>query len=183
MTLYQNKYRIESARLQGWNYGTPGWYFVTMCVRNHACSFGEITNSIVQLSPAGRIAKLELLNLPGLYQDVSIDRFIVMPNHVHMIVMIGGEHRFSPNPRRSADPSVNVGLIVLPPKSVSLSSVVGSYKSGVTRLCHEKGLDFAWQPRFHDHIIRTDASLNAMRDYIENNPANWSKDQENQNRL
>ncbi len=100
-----------------------------------------------------------------------------------MIVMIAGEHRFSPTPQISADPCAGVGLIVLSPKSVSLSTIVGSYKAGVTRLCREKGLDFAWQPRFHDHIIRTDASLNAIRDYIENNPANWSQDQENQNRL
>ena len=98
MTLHENKYRIESTRLPGWDYRTPGWYFVTICVREHAELLGKVTEGTIHLSAAGEIASSDLRSLPEHYNEISVDCLIVMPNHVHAIFEIDGAHRFSPNP-------------------------------------------------------------------------------------
>ncbi len=180
MTLYQDKYRIGTARLRGWDYRTPGWYFVTICVRNHACVLGQIVDRRMWFSTAGQVAHSEMRSLPAHYTNVSIDSFVVMPNHVHATVVIGGQHRYSPNSEVHLNSAVGTGRSLMPPKAGSLSAIVRSYKAGVTCLCHQLGLsDFAWQLGFYEHIVRSNASLNAIRDYIEKNPANWSQDREN----
>ena len=177
MTLYQNKYRVESARLRDWDYRARGWYFVTMCAHKHACIFGEIADGEVQLSRGGQIAKSELQSVHTHYNNVQIDSFVVMPNHVHAIVAIDGEHCFSPNPEIFV-PAVVQKRGPTPPEHVSLSAIIRSYKAGVTRRWHELSLgQVVWQSRFHDHILHGDAVINAVRDYIRNNPANWSHDE------
>lgn len=94
-----------------------------------------------------------------------------MPNHVHVIVVIDGPHAYSPEPTDDAP-----GLTAKP-RASSLGNVIGGYKAGVTRACQLAGIsDFRWQERFYDHIIRTNASVNAVRDYIEHNPQNWLDD-------
>src|SRR5580698_4182952 len=133
---YRNKYRIESSRLQGWDYGSRGWYFVTICAKSHAHIFGEIEGNGMLLSRVGRIAASELQDLSGHYDNVQIDEHVVMPNHVHAIIMIGGEHCFSPNSQMSL-PRLNAGFISASPKAGSLSAIIRSYKAGVTRRCHE----------------------------------------------
>jgi REP element-mobilizing transposase RayT len=94
MTLYQGKYRIKSSRLRGWDYRSRGWYFVTICTRGHAHIFGAVEEREVVLSPVGRIAEFELRTLCQHYDNVQIDKHVVMPNHVHAIVMIE-DHHFS----------------------------------------------------------------------------------------
>jgi putative transposase len=153
--LTKKQYRIESARLADWDYSAPGRYFATIGVRNHACLLGKISDVTVQLTAAGNIVASELLNIPIHYPDVLIDKFGVMPNHIHAIVMIGVPHRFSPDLRGL--PACQIS--VLSPKSPSLSSIVATSKTGVTRRCREQGLEFGWQPRFHDHIIRNEPRL------------------------
>jgi putative transposase len=178
MILYQNKYPVESARLQGWDYRSPGWYFVTVCARHHICIFGNIASGHVQLSPSGEVADSELRTLPNHYVNISIDHFIVMPNHIHAIIVIDGQHRHSPSPETCTEPRPD-NLALIPPKAGSLSAIIRSYKAGVTRRCNEMGLKtFAWQPGFYDHIVRANTSLQAIRDYIEQNPANWPQDPE-----
>ena len=101
-----------------------------------------------------------------------------MPNHIHAIVMIDGQHRHFPDPQIYTEPPGSPFLV--PPKAGSLSAIVRSYKAGVTRRCHELGLvNFGWQAGFYDHIVRTNTSLQAIRDHIEENPANWPQDPEN----
>jgi putative transposase len=179
MPLYQNKYRVKSARLQGWDYRSPGWYFVTICTEDHRHIFGDVSDGQVRLSPSGEIADSELRNLSSHYLNISLDTFVVMPNHIHAIIVIEGQHRHFPNPIRS-EPCSRNSLIVIPPKAGSLAAIVRSYKSGVTYRCHEKRpRDFAWQAGFYDYIIRTNIPLQAIREYIEQNPANWPEDPEN----
>lgn len=133
----------------------------------------------VQLSPSGEIADSELRNLQNHYINISIDSFIVMPNHIHATIVIDGQHRHSPKPEIRAEPPSNC-LLVIPPKAGSLAAIIRSYKAGVARRCHEMGLrNFAWQAGFYDHIVRTNAALQAIRDYIEKNPTNWLQDPEN----
>jgi putative transposase len=125
------------------------------------------------LSEAGLIAETEMKAVPSHYVNVIVDCYAVMPNHVHGIVVIEEDHVYSP---------VETGLAPSPASAHgrSLSAIVGSYKAGVSPICRAKGLsDFAWQARFHDHILRSNASLNAVRDYIGQNPQNWLQDPAN----
>jgi REP element-mobilizing transposase RayT len=179
MSLYQDKYRIESTRLRGWDYGSRGWYFVTICAQSHAHIFGEVENGAVQLSPIGQIAESEVQELSHHYHNVQIDEHVVMPNHLHAIVMIDGMHCFSP--RAKMGPPVNDTAGFVSPAAGSLSAIIRSYKAGVTRRCREHGLKHViWQSRFHDHLLRGDAVINAVRDYIRNNPTNWRVEKDNQ---
>src|SRR5438128_6594303 len=95
MTLYRNTYRIESTRIRDWDYGSPGWYFVTVCTQKRACFFGGIVNGKLKLSPAGQIADSELQNISFHYSNVRLDSAIVMPNHVHAIIAIDGRGCYS----------------------------------------------------------------------------------------
>jgi REP element-mobilizing transposase RayT len=177
--MFQNRYRVESTRLEGWDYSSRGWYFVTLCTKDKKCTLGHARNGQIVLSDAGVIAETGLEAVSGHYWNVMIDRFVVMPNHIHAIIVIEGNHAHSPlQTRLAASPTSAQSC----PKLLagSLSAIVGSYKAGVSRIYHAKGLSgFAWQSRFHDHILRSNAALNAVRDYIERNPQNWLEDPDN----
>jgi REP element-mobilizing transposase RayT len=182
MTLYRGRYRIESTRLQSWDYRSPAWYFVTICTHRHACVFGDIADGRMRLNPLGQIAQSELENLSTHYSGVHVDAFVVMPNHVHGIVVSDAAHRFSLNPELPLSADGQSGLGRLPPQAGSLSAIVRSYKSGVTRKCRMEGWKgFAWQAGFYEHILRRNASVNAVREYIQNNPANWMQDKDHPN--
>jgi REP element-mobilizing transposase RayT len=177
--LYRGKYRIESVRLRDWDYRSRGWYFVTICAQNHACIFGEIVDAEVRLSRIGLVAESELQSLHGHYDNVQLDAHVVMPNHVHAMVMIEGDHCFSSNAKMSVRVQ-NTASTFAPPLPGSLSAIVRSYKAGVTLKCRELGLQQTiWQSRFHDHLLRGDKVISAVRDYIRNNPAKWRADKEN----
>ena len=138
----------------------------------------EIISGEVQLSRIGRVAELDLKDLGNHYENVQIASYVVMPNHLHAIVMIDGDHCYSPNPNQLP---LSKGIS---PAAGSLSTIIRAYKAGVTRRCHELGLaQSIWQARFYDRILRGNAVISAAREYIWNNPANWAKDKENPYRL
>ncbi len=89
---FQDKYRIPSARLQSWNYRWNAIYFITICTRNHVAYFGEIKSSNMILSETGEIATNFLLEIPGRYSYARLDEYVIMPNHVHMIIVIDKGH-------------------------------------------------------------------------------------------
>jgi putative transposase len=180
VTLYREKYRAETTRLRDWDYRTPAWYFVTICASNHACIFVTASEGNVRLSAAGKIADSELQSLAAHYSDVALDSFVVMPNHLHFILVLDGCRRFSPNTKVPVAPAMTHIQGLVSPMAGSLSTIVRSYKAGVTRRCHDLGLpNFAWQPGFYEHVLRGNASVDAVRGYIARNPANWLKDLEN----
>src|SRR5690606_32371782 len=118
---------------------------------------------------AGEIAHERWLALTDHHTDIELDAFVVMPNHVHGIIMVGT------GPALSSTFGVECNAGVAP----TLSTVVGSYKSGVTRRIREKYRKpewIIWQGRYHDHIIRSEADLNRIREYVINNPALWQSD-------
>ena len=173
MTLFQGKYRVESARLRDWDYAAGGWYFVTICTALRKCWFGNIEPSGQQLSAIGIAAEEQWRAIPSHYKNIKLDAFSVMPNHVHGIIIIDGEHPHAPRPHLAYR---TLGLA--PPAAGSLSAVVRSYKAGVTRWCRANGHStFAWQSRFHDHIIRGNREVGAVREYIRQNPENWLRDE------
>jgi putative transposase len=175
MTLFEGRYRVESARLANWDYSASGWYFATICTREKACSLGRAGPQAIVLSEVGLIAATEMELLASHYRNVLVDRFVVMPNHVHAIVVIAGQQSSS----NDGAPSE----LKLRRLASSLSTILGSYKAGVSRICGIRGiLNFQWQRRFHDHILRSNASVNTVRDYIEHNPQNWLDDPDNTNK-
>jgi REP element-mobilizing transposase RayT len=176
MTLYRGKYRIEPTRLHDWDYRSRGWYFVTLCTAQRKCFFGTVVDNAVVLTEFGRIAESGLQTLYQHYDDVRVDEYVVMPNHVHAIVAIEGAHAFSPS---QSNPKIHRSMFSSP-QAGSLSAILRSYKAGVTLRCRELGLNqVVWQSRFHDHLLRGNRVISAVREYIRNNPANWHEDREN----
>src|SRR5512143_2641109 len=88
MTKFKDKYRIESARLRGWDYRSAGGYFVTICVKDRECVFGHVVNDDIELSSLGEIANEYWRQIPSHHVGVEIDEFVIMPNHTHGIVII-----------------------------------------------------------------------------------------------
>ncbi len=179
-----NKYGRKSIRFKNYNYAANGYYFVTICTHKKQCFFGNVIKSKMQLSPIGKIAQQYWAEIPKHSEHPYLDEYVIMPNHVHGIIIIDNPN----NPRRYIPWNISTvdewdlsqTMSKLSPKSGSLSVIIRSYKSSVTRWCRKNGDDiFRWQSRFYEHIIRNDGSLDRIRAYILNNPGKWSKDKNN----
>jgi putative transposase len=176
MTLYRDKYRVETTRLPAWDYSENGWYFVTVCTQQRECSLGSIDSGVFRPSPVGEIAGSHWQAIPSHYEDVSLDGFVLMPNHLHGIVVLGKRHRYSPGECQPRGRGLGAGAFCSPSPG-SLGAIIRSYKAGVTKWCRENGYcDFAWQPRYYDHLIRNSKALETIRGYVWHNPLNWDKD-------
>ena len=187
--LFKGKYRTATTRLRSWDYAANAYYFVTICTHNRQHSFGDVVNDAMQLSAVGEMAYQYWSEIPQHFVDVDIDAFVIMPNHVHGIVVIerpepasSVETRHVASlPPTSPTPPAQAANKFGPLKPGSLQAIVHSYKSAVTRWCKKNDhLVFAWQPLYYDHIIRSEASLHKIREYIVNNPLKWAIDKENQ---
>jgi putative transposase len=192
---FRNKYRIPSARLQSWDYRWAGAYFITICTRNRQHYFGEIANGEMQWSPVGIIADILWHEIPHHARNAGLDAFVVMPNHVHGILILNDKidtttvetlHATSLQPKidtptiqslhaTSLQPK-NEMMASISPKQGSVSTIIRSYKSAVTKHAHRLGFDFEWQTRFHEHIIRDQKSFEKIQSYITANPLKWEDD-------
>jgi putative transposase len=188
---FQNKYRIGSARLQNWDYGWDGAYFLTICTRNRQMYFGDVVKGEMRLSHVGILADVFWYEIKNHAKNVELDVYRVMPNHVHGILILNGNETDGNDDKND---SVEPGHALILPASNNqspltpgqqrfqnigkntVSSIIGSYKSAVTKHAHRLGFEFGWQSRFHDHIIRDQQSFERIRNYIINNPANWEND-------
>jgi REP element-mobilizing transposase RayT len=149
----------------------PGWFFVTICTKQKAPVLGEISNSEPRLNPLGEIAKKFWDEIPNHFHNAEVDEYTIMPNHIHGIVII----QTNPLSNKTTDFKKNSRQL---PKPKSLSTIIRSYKSAVTRWARSNGFpSFAWQPRFYDHIIRDDEDLHRIRRYISENPSKWELDE------
>lgn len=174
MSLFKNKYRNGTCRKPGWNYGNPGYYFVTICVKPRLPVFGSIKNDQVILSDIGVQAHQCWQDIPKHFPNAQIDAYIIMPDHVHGIIII--------NPRRYVGPQVGLrhhhwytkqqnGANIFGPQSRNLASIIRGFKIGVTQYAHAHNInDFSWQRLYYDHIIRNERSLQRIRHYIISNP-------------
>jgi len=202
MDKFKNKYRIPSARHPHWDYRWAGAYFITICTQNRIHYFGEIQNGVMNLSNVGVIADILWHEIPHHAKNVELGAFVVMPNHIHGILILTGnddDHNVETGHALSLPPTdtpTDIPTDIPTDKSTeinsiektigqqrfqnigknSISSIVGSYKSAVTKHAHRLGFEFAWQTRFHDHIIRDEKSFNTISNYIINNPVNWKED-------
>jgi REP element-mobilizing transposase RayT len=182
MTLFSKKYRVEPARLPKWDYSSPGRYFVTVCTFDRSEMFGAIVNDEMRVNECGGIVNDEWEKSFEIRHELKCDEFIVMPNHIHGIIRIYGSgdsvvetHGRASLPINKTKPQT--GIAYRTPKSIS--SFIAGFKSAATKRINElRKLPGAcvWQPRFHDHIVRNERELFAIRQYIRNNPANWKND-------
>lgn len=172
MTPYDpQRHHRRSIRLNGYDYSRAGAYFVTVCTKGRACLFGDIVHGLMVLNEAGRVVDECWKDIPSHFPQVELDEFVVMPNHIHGIVRImdavGAKH-LSPLPSRR------------PGTSHTLGSVIRGFKIGVTKWMRANtDVHDVWQRNYHEHIIRDEASLNRIREYMANNPASWADDAEN----
>ncbi len=144
-------YSRKIVRLPDFDYSSVNFYFLTVCTHEKACLFGSTRN----LSSLGEIAKQDMLQLPSFYQGVKVDHFVVMPNHIHAILVLEGEEKKHP----------------------AISQIVSAYKAGVSRKAHVQYPNFKiWQRSFYEHVIRNDREYQRIWNYIENNPQKWEED-------
>ena len=180
-------------------------YFITICAKNHDLYFGDVVDGRMELSEIGQwtwqcAEKIETIN-----DNVFVPKFVVMPNHVHLIVIMDNAPEWSDDQRLPQcdspttlddDGNPEDWVVGLPyhnsriynvseineemqrraNRCGRLSHMIGQFKSAVTKYAHEKEIPFAWQPRFHDHIIRNGTEMNRIADYIQNNPMKWELD-------
>jgi len=135
----------------------------------------------MQLSEIGQIAQECWYQIPVHFPFVQLDAFVVMPNHVHGIIIINKTKNAHPVETQyfaslQKEPHNQFG-----PQSQNLASIVRGYKIGVTKHARQINPNFSWQPRYYDHIIRNEKSLNRIRDYFRFNPEKWEYDRENEN--
>ena len=169
-----NTHRRQSTRLPRFDYTQQGAYFVTMCTRNRACLFGDIMNGEMRLNDIGRVAHRMWEEIPTHFPQVETNVWVVMPNHVHGVIVIADPHVGAAHASPLQRPSG-------PPKR-SLGAIVGAYKSAVSRHVNQSGHPHGlpiWQRNYYDHVIRDNAALDRVRQYIADNPARWDEDPEN----
>ena len=250
-----NRKARKSPRLKNWDYSSDAAYYITICTKNREHYFGEIKNGKMHVSPAGAIADVLWHEIKNHAKNIELGEFVVMPNHIHGILILNGndvggravdgcrdvacnvpttkcivptmgtvptttdcniptmgndpaendhirgtdiandrfrgdvanDHirgRDDANDHiRGTDVACNVRtsknefMAAISPKSNTVSAIIRSYKSAVTKFCNRLELPIAWQSRFHDHIIRSDESFQRISKYISDNPMNWPEDQ------
>ena len=176
--LFRNKYRIESIRLSDWDYSSNAAYYITICTKNRECLFGEICNGQNNLNRYGKIVFDELIKTPNIRQEIILDEFIIMPNHIHVIVIINNVEttgrvvvettgRLSLQQKRNHPNG---------PGKRSIGSFIAGFKSITTKLINQirkmPGTS-VWQENYYESIIRNEKQLNIIREYIINNPLKW----------
>jgi putative transposase len=163
-------------RPPGYDYASAGAYFVTVCTAGRRCLFGEVRDQEVRLAALGRVVVGEWLASAELRTGVELDRFVVMPNHLHAIVWLGGGTNAMPAGDRPVAPTER-GLA-----RGSLGALIANFKAAVTRVGRSLTgtADLAvWQRNYYEWIVRNEAELLGFREYITDNPARWSEDAEN----
>jgi REP element-mobilizing transposase RayT len=198
MTYDPSRHHRRSIRLKGYDYTSPGAYFVTICVRGGECLLGEVVDGKMQLNEWGRVVGYYWGRMPRHFPHVELDAWVVMPNHVHGIIVITdrptgrGEASLT---TRSLPESAPPGPVSSPAKPVSgdasplrptgassgsLGAIVGNFKSVTTRRINRMrktpGMP-VWQRNYWEHIVRDGKSLNRIREYIRTNAARWADDQ------
>jgi len=221
---FMNKYRIPSARLKNWDYRSSGAYFITICTKDRIHYFGHIVDHEMIHNAIGMIAQQCWIDIPNHFPFIELGNFVIMPNHVHGILiihhanfagMVETLHATSlptdvqptdvqptdvqptdvqptdvqPTDAHPTDVQPtdihpmdippngkNEKMAGISPKQGTISTVIRSYKSAVTKAGHCINPCFAWQTRYYDSIIRNAFSFQRIQTYIGNNPANWNED-------
>ena len=169
-----NQARRSSTRLRGFDYSGEGAYFITLCTHGRKCLFGEIVRDAMVLSCYGRIVEEEWLRTSELRAEAQLDAFVVMPNHIHGVVLFDDAYVIKPQRAHGHAP--------LRRRPRSLGAMVGGFKAAATKrinsLRRTPGVP-VWQRNYFDHVVRNEQDLGRVREYIVNNPLRWAQDENN----
>ena len=199
----------NSLRLKDYDYSQPGVYFVTICTENRDFYLGNIVDGIMISFPISEIVRKIWLEIPETFQCVDLDAFIIMPNHVHGIIIIHKECRdLIHQTRRNNSKSIcrgfinqthikdckndsKVDLINKTPTKMknwilmqnskrTIGRIVRYFKAKSTKIIHDGCFSsYQWQRNYYEHVVRSSRELNSIREYIINNPIKWALDREN----
>ena len=153
-------------RLKHYNYSSSGYYFVTILTKNYHNYFGKTEDTTIILNGSGELAERYWRAIPDYYPEISLDDYIVMPNHIHGIVVIDNRDGWQSK------------ISITDGRHNILSKAIGYFKMSVTKAIRREFdlKQFAWQRSFYEHVIRNEKSLGKIRGYIKSNPLNWKKD-------
>lgn len=169
---YQNKYQTSSSRLTGWDYGSHGLYFVTICTKDRINYFGKIENSndtivetqyfaSLRMTDVRKVAYDNWLQIPTYHPYVELDEFVIMPDHIHAIIFINKPDKICWEGNRFGVQRNN------------LASIIRGYKSSVKQYAAVNNIEFQWQPRYYDRVIRNQQEYMNIKEYIYDNPNQW----------
>lgn len=176
MSKFQDKYRVETARLDVWDYSSPWWYYITINTKNHIEYFGGIVSGKMVLNQIGKIIEDEFQKTKIVRGNVDLDYYIIMPNHLHGIIVLNGIERRDDPAGRLLNKTETMQRIVSTKslKADSLGSIIGQFKSVCTKRIKALGYkNFSWQAGYYDRIIRNEKELYKIRKYITENPLKW----------
>ncbi|HKD27284.1 MAG TPA: transposase [Xanthobacteraceae bacterium] len=162
--------RRRSLRLTGYDYTCAGAYFVTICAQDQACLFGNVVDGCMCLDDAGHMLGMLWNDIPARFADVEIDTFVVMPNHVHGIVVLPDAAN---GVTRRAAPAL--GEVVAAFKSATTVQYIHGVKTRAWPAFRRR----LWQRNYYEHLVRDEKALDRIRRYIDENPARWALDDEN----
>lgn len=173
-------------RANWWDYSSNARYFITICTRVKKPFFGEIRDQKMNLNELGKWAEICWQDIPNHFPFVELGAFVVMPDHIHGIIIINkplsiGTNVESQNiatPHSLSDNNSNINNKAknkFGPQSKNLASIIRGFKIGVTKKSKSLYPGFKWQTLYYDHIIRNDGDLERIVKYIQNNPLNWNK--------
>ncbi len=166
----------RSIRLHGYDYSRDGAYFVTVCAHSMLCSFGQVREDEILLNDLGKTVEDCWQRISQVRHNIQLDAFVVMPNHIHGIIIVFDEEPVDDCQRNSRQGSGVTGTI----QSGSLGVIVGHFKRAVTirsTVLKAPPQQPIWQRNFYEHIIRNERSLDDIRKYIVENPARWHDDE------
>ena len=199
---YQNQCKIlhrHSTRLKGYDYSRAGAYFLTVCTKDRKYVFGDIVDGKMQLNEAGQMVKESWVELNHKYKDITLDAFVIMPNHVHGIIVLTNDNVGAVHepPEKDSSKQQNNAICELPSKRVihelplqkkierrnmAIPRIMGYFKMNSAKrinvLRNTPGIS-VWQRNYYEHVIRNEGSLERIREYIANNTLKWEDDIEN----
>jgi REP element-mobilizing transposase RayT len=168
MPFDSKKHHRRSVRLKHYDYSSNGAYFVTVCTNHRECLLGEIIDSKIVVNLAGKMVEDCWHDLPNYYKNIELDYFVIMPNHIHGILILSDAN------------IVGAGLKPAPTVNDELPEIVRALKTFSARRINESrntlGTPF-WQRNYYEHVIRNEESLGKIREYIQSNPLKWELDQ------
>ncbi len=181
----------RSIRLKGYDYSSPGAYFITICTQYREQRFGQVVDDEMRLNDAGNMLQIEWLALPARFPAIELDEFVIMPNHMHGLIFITPPTSVGATLVVALQNGAGAGAGTSPAPTgtnrPTLGDVIGAFKSittdryiaGVRRQGWPPFVKRVWQRNYYEHIVRNERALRAIRRYIQNNPLKWTIDRDN----
>jgi len=189
---FKQIYNPKSNRLQNYDYGSNWWYFITICTKDRQNYFGEIIDWKMILNDFWKIAEKYYLEITKHFPFVILDEFVIMPNHIHGIIII--DKSSFVEARQLCDENVETRQCLVSTGwnnrfqnqwKWTISSIIWSFKSVCTKTINktQNKIFFSWQPNYYDRIIRNEDELQRIKQYISENPLKWEQDKDNAENL